>query len=367
MEFSKSSLIVHLVSTLLLVATGAWFGSDGGWEPVVVFLGLLVPFFVSGYKLLQSVKTEEEVHPNPIDPMVFAQVASETLLSIPGPYDSTISYTNVAKRENSQKTATATVILSLMRAIGLVRVTDGNHLEAVSEKSDAFVKSLGRSLEHRTEVLGDWNAKGADNPEAQKILNTIAALEDYRCKKQGNNALPTREINSALIIIKSKYKKTDVFLMQHSNAWGDDGYFWFIGGIMEKSDVSMEECAYRELSEELSIERSMILNIQEFCKATDQRKSDRVGCLTKYNYSVFYVSLDPQNERVRDLHSKQFFHTRPVGWATKEQENRWLSWEEISASPELKRDAQPILDCVSDKGVDKIPYATGLSVKSVNP
>lgn len=364
MEFSRISMIVHLVSTLLLVATGAWYGSDGGWEPVVVFLGFVVSFTGSGYKLLQSVKTKEEVRPDPIDPMVFAQVTSETLLSIPGPYDSTISYSDIAKRESSQETATATATLSLLRAIGLVRVTDSNHLEAVSEKSDAFVKSLGRSLEHRTEVLGDWSAKGADNPEAQKLLNTIAAFEDYRYKKQGNNASPAREVDSALILIKSKYRKTDVFLMQHSNAWGDDGYYWFIGGIREKSDHSMEACAYRELSEELSIERSMILNIQELCKVTDQRISDRVGCLTKYNYSIFYVSLDPQDKRVRDLHSKQFFHTRPVGWATKEQESRWLNWEEISASPELKRDAQPILDCISDKGVGKIPYATGLSVQS---
>ncbi|WP_321341597.1 NUDIX hydrolase [uncultured Cohaesibacter sp.] len=360
-KFSIALLAGHVVSTLLLVATGAWFGNEPGWEPVVVFIGLLVPFAVSGYKFVKSVKNEDPASQQ-MGEIEFSKKCADTLLAVPGYHQPSIEICQITRNYLNSETINATALIFLLRAFGLVRITESNYVKAISEKSDALIKSIGNSLTQRTQVLGDWTAEGISNPESDKLLKIVTTFEEFRVKKQGSKALPARTIEAAIILIKSKYNGTDVFLMQKSSAWDNEGYFWFIGGIRENSDNSLEDCAYRELSEELSIERSMVLSINQLSTASDQRISKRVGCLTKYFYTLFYISLDPDDNRVKDLHSKEFVHSRTVRWTSSQQENMWLTWEEINSSKELKRDAKTIIDCINSSGIDKIPYSCGLSV-----
>jgi len=266
--------------------------------------------------------------------------------------------------DSQEKTTAAAVIFSLFRGLGLLQITPTGQVEAVSEKAYALIKSIGLSLEQTTPILGDWRAEGQKNPESQKLLTTLSSLEEYRFAKQGATAKASREIEAAIVLIKSKYRGSDRYLMQHSSAWDENDYLWFLGGIKETSDNSMLDCAYRELSEELGLERSMITSLSILTEVSDRRISRRVGCLTDYKYSIFSVGLNPHEALIKDIHKKEFSHNRSVSWASHNQENKWVTSSELLNSEELQRDAAGILDGLKSFGLDAVPYSSNLKIKS---
>lgn len=356
---------LHLLSFVALLVLAAWFGREGGYEPVATSVVALCSLIVTGRNFLKSFCEKQSRGCGKISRAEFAALASKTLLAMPGFFFSGRSLDDVVSFAKIEERESAIAIVYLFCDLGLLRLEANGYVFPVSEKADVVIKSFGRSLATGIPVWGDWGAEGPKNPEAEKLLSLVKSLEEFRCKKQGKEALAVREVEASIILIKSKMKKKDVFLMQHSAAWGGDGYFWFVGGIKEQEDSTIEECAYRELSEELSVEPSMVTGLHKLTTVSDKRISSRVGGLTSYTYTVFCLSLDPTNERVQKLHEHQFFHTRAVAWATKDQENKWLTWDELHGSTDLNRDAEEILNAIRKYGVDKIPYASALTVKAL--
>ncbi len=99
----------------------------------------------------------------------------------------------------------------------------------------------------------------------------------------------------ALVLHKSQ------ILLQHNPKWGD---YSFIGGKLEENEIPIE-AAYREIEEELYIQRNVDFLIQEFSpKYVELEKiSKRTHTLTHYKIYLFYLtaqrnfltSLRPEN------------------------------------------------------------------------
>lgn len=352
----------HCAQIVLLVAVGAWFGRDGGWEPIVVGLGFVMSCMTTGAMVL---RTASRV-PEPVTDVMNAEEFAETLFhvidAIPAFGEDARSIKDMLRLSRSRDNAAGSTVLAMLRSIGVVTVDMNGHVSAVSERARAFAQCLALSARSGVPFLGDWAASDVGGAENDKLKRILREAESFRLGRSGSDSSASRCVESALVLIKAKSDGPDCYLMQWSDAWGDRGYYWFIGGIREFKDRSIEECAYRELYEELGIERATIHGLTRIGTVTDRRLSERIGALTEYQYTVFAAVLNGSTQRVQELHRRESVTGTAVSWVPVGRRNRWHTWDEICASEDLQRDAGRVLELLTKVGGDAIPYSTSLSV-----
>lgn len=353
--------IAHLFTVVILAAIGAWFGKEGGWEPIIAFLGGLVPYCGTGWALLQKIAQLPEPIPPDFHQDDFATVAAETIENLPLFGEPPKPFDIVTPSGRSRDRQISASVLAFLQKLGFLTIDNNNLVAPVSERALCFLRNMAITLQDDNQFLGDWTSVGTGNPENDKLRRIMSEAEEYRFRKNGDSAPCTREIRSSIILLKGSFEGTPRYLLQWSNAWGD-GYFWFIGGIMEPKDTSIENCAYRELLEELGLERPMIQSLTKLGVVKDKRVSSRVGALTSYDYTVFTATLDSKFQRVKAIHKLEFTDAASVSWTTHERRSKWHTWDEIMASPELNRDAGRIVKAVTKSGIDRIPPSTPIEL-----
>jgi 8-oxo-dGTP pyrophosphatase MutT (NUDIX family) len=362
MKLPLALTAAHVINVVILAAVGGWFGHEGGWEPVVTFLAFSVPYFATGRALLRVVSQAPEPLPPVFEPEDFGSMVNQAIGNIPVFGDTPKPLADLTPSDRSRDRQVSGVVLSFFRNLGLVKIDQNNLVAPVSERALAFLKSIGHTLQDDAPFIGDWTAVRTGNAENDKLRRILQEAEEFRVTKKGKNAPSTRMIKSAIILLKGKFQGTDRYLLQWSDAWGSAGYYWFIGGIMESQDKSIEDCAYRELLEELGLERPMIQSLTKLGTQKDKRISYRVGALTSYQYSVFSATLDSRVERVKEIYKLQFTDEASVCWTTHERNSKWHTWDEIMQSQDLQRDAGRIVKAVAKSGVEAIPISTTLEI-----
>lgn len=366
MKINKKLLLGHFFNTILLVATGAWYGADGGWEPVVVFLTFLAAYTSSGYFLLKSV-LKDEVQTS-IDDLLNDEQLISALSAI---YSKLIELDSesvpieglLAELSRSQKNAVLAFLYSFSR-LGLITINDNQNIKFVSERASSFLTSSYLSLKKSSIFIGDWTAEGCSNEEAKKMCSILTSVENQRISIQGLNAMPSRKVQSSIVIVKGTFQGKDRFLMQWSDAWGE-GYYWFIGGIREYQDASLKACAKRELGEELGLQPAAITSVNLLGTVQDKRISSRVGAYTEYEYSIYSVALDSRNEKVDKIYEEIFTIDSHIAWSQYHRKSRWHTWDEISQDPQLRRDASNILSFIENYGPTNIPVSSPIEIRGV--
>ncbi|MEI8020378.1 MAG: NUDIX hydrolase [Schlesneria sp.] len=362
MKLPLGLLVSHLVNVALLISVGAWFGSKPDWEPIVGLIGLLVPYCLTGHALLNAMLQSPEPVVTILSVEDTRDIVGQTLLNLPEYGRDSTKISTLVATKRSRDLQVASAVVGMLRNLGILNV-DGNDLvSVVSERAHAFARCIGLSLKDGISLFGDWSAAGAANPENAKMLAIVGKAEEYRGKKLGASATPSRFARSAIVLLKAKHPDGDRFLLQFSQAWDREGYYWFIGGVMDPSDNDIIDCAYRELLEELGIERPMIHSLVPLRKVEDLRISARIGALTFYEYSLFSASLDSSRTRIKELHRMQFEEVRPVSWTTHKRQNRWHTWDEMLSIPGILRHAECIVDALKAIGPDAIQYSTSIVI-----
>lgn len=241
--------------------------------------------------------------------------------------------------------------------IGIVKIDKDNRLLPVSDVAGAFVSLLGVHIKEKVDFIGGWNEHGMENPKAQIPRTVLKSIESHRISEIGiEKASPVRNVKSSIILIKAQSEDgKDVYLTQKSNAWGSD-YYWFVGGIREDSDSSDEDCAYRELSEELDLTRADINTLTHICSISDKRVSERLGILTGYTYEVFHAQLDANSEKVSSFCCLDPIIETHHGMAKLERVNKWKSWVDIENDPNMKAHAPTLVSGLHNR-VGTLPYS----------
>lgn len=248
-------------------------------------------------------------------------------------------------------------LANFFKYLGVVKIDRDNRILPVSDVAGAFVSLLGVHIKENVDFIGGWNEHGNENPKAQVPRVVLKAIESHRISQIGiEKASPVRRVKSSIILVKAQSEDgEDVYLTQKSNAWGSD-YYWFVGGIREAFDASNEDCAYRELSEELDLTRADINALTHVCSISDKRVSERLGILTGYTYEIFHAQLDANSEQVSSLCCLDPIIETHHGMAKIERVNRWKSWEEIENDPNMKAHAPTLVSGLHDR-VGTLPYS----------
>ncbi|MES2793897.1 MAG: NUDIX domain-containing protein [Planctomycetota bacterium] len=355
-------LLGHLLNVAGLMVVAAWYGHNPDWEPILALVALLGTYFGTGYALLLVMYQLPEPGAQVFNAEETKTVIGGALLNVPEYGREALPVTTLSTTGRSRDQHAAIAVVSMLRNLGLFYI-DGNGLVSpVSERAHAFTSCIALSLKEGTHLFGDWSAVGHKNPQSQNLRAILGKAEGFRVTKLGKHATPTRNARSAIALIKAKHRDGDRFLLQMSHAWEPDGYYWFIGGVMDPGDKNIVECACRELLEELRLERPMIQSVVPLRTVDDFRISARIGALTSYEYTLCSVVLDPSRTRVKEIHRMEHDDEIPVSWTTGRRQNRWHTWEEILTSPGIRRNASCILKALKTIGPDAIQYSTPLNI-----
>lgn len=237
-----------------------------------------------------------------------------------------------------------TSVLALLRDLQLVEVSNDGIVSARADLATYFVRSLGLHLQQQVDLIGGWDEQGHDDVQAQRARSFVRLVEEHRSATQPN-PLPVRQATVAIVLIKSITAGEHLYLMQFSRSWGE--YFWFVGGYLEPNkDSTPVDCAYRELREELAVELPAVISLQPVAEVSDVRISKRLGLLTDYRYHVFHAVLRSDDARVQQLWQREFT-LRSSGH--QDRQNRWMTWDQIEAQPELQANVSPLLNALREK------------------
>ncbi|WP_265947198.1 NUDIX hydrolase [Dechloromonas sp. A34] len=178
----------------------------------------------------------------------------------------------------------------------------------------------------------------------------------FRVEESGGTAKaePVRKATSSLILIKARRGGEPVFLLRWSDAWG--GYYWFVGGIQELNE-SADECAVRELNEELSVSTKCIRSMTKLLSVPDRRISSRMRVFTEYFYNVYSVALDDDGTCSALLIAEPVIQKTIKGGHPYNQRCKWHTWAEIKSSVSLMKDAGAVVQAIEAYGVDRIPLS----------
>lgn len=217
-----------------------------------------------------------------------------------------------------------------LRRLGLVTVDHGV-MCAVSGEARTLIAQLADHAANSQSLGGNWQSQEPADVSRRRAL--LAAVEQSRALRTGPLGA-VRFATSVIVLVTSAIDGDRRLLTHLSSAWGQP-YDWFIGGIVEPEDDSLEAAARRELWEEAGIESDQVTSMRHLDTVHDNRTSERLGVRTKYTYEIFHCSLGT----TVTLPYSAGEVTITIGGKTSIGRLSWLSAQDLAASPDLARDA----------------------------
>lgn len=217
-----------------------------------------------------------------------------------------------------------------LRRLGLVTVNRGV-MRATSGEARTLIAQLADHAVNSQSLGGNWQSQEPADVSRRRAL--LAAVEQSRALRTGPLGA-VRFATSVIVLVTSAIDDDRRLLTHLSSAWGQP-YDWFIGGIVEPEDDSLEAAARREFWEETGIGSDRITAMRYLDTVHDNRTSERLGVRTNYTYEIFHCSLGttvtlpyPAGEVTITIDGKT-----SIGRLS------WLSAQDLASSDDLARDA----------------------------
>ncbi len=351
-------LWLHLASTVALIGAACWWTSDRAWEPGMTVLAALVTYISTLTILLKDqFKYGESKSLSSLTSMEMGSSLEQRIPKV---------ILDLAESRKADSDDTERVLFGflglLFKKLKILAVDKHGRLQPASDRAKYFLRIMAYVSERDLEFGGNWRAEGSQHAEAVQLGDVLEKIDNHRVQRSGgvNVAKPIRSISSSLVLIKALKDGEAVFLLRWSDAWG--GYYWFVGGIQE-DDESPEDCAKREMREEICIADSSVQSIAPFATVKDRRTSSRQRVLTEYSYTLYSASLDESDPSCASILKSEPVVSKIVGGGhCISQQCRWHTWAEIQACPRLSADAGAILNAISKFGVSKIPLSIAANI-----
>jgi hypothetical protein len=258
-------------------------------------------------------------------------------------------------------------VVALFSALGIVRVSN-ERIQCVSAPAEAFLASLRAHLQDgNSNYFGDWSA--TETTERLRLSEMLGAWEEYRRRSQPEGkAQPSRNVNSALALIRADLDDNPRFILLDNPTWRRPAplsppgsgaatsahTWWFVGGAQTPQDQnSMRTTVIRETCEELAHAPDKIREPQWRGKATERLVSKRVGLYTQFNYDVFALQLFEMSDEL--LWTKGYVQT-----FSRKEEYKWLTWDEILKSEFLNANAASVIGLLHGIDPFTIPKSADL-------
>jgi 8-oxo-dGTP pyrophosphatase MutT (NUDIX family) len=350
----SNRLVLHIAAAVALLGSASWLASTLSWEPALALLAALGAYSGTLAAVLR-------------DQFRYGQSRQTAKMALSDHYDANCDFVqpsilSLVEKGSGHSDDTERFLAGaygvLFRRLKIVDIDERGELRPVSERAGLFLRTLAYTAGASVPFCGDWRAEGAQNDEARRLGDILSRIEEYRISASGgiSTTAPARDVSSSLVLVKAMKGSEPVFLLRWSGAWG--GYFWFVGGIQSPSDTTAAACARRELKEELGLGESVIQNLTQFASVKDRRISGRQHYLTDYTYSLFSVAIDDQSPSGAVLLATDFsVHKTVPGGYQVSQRCKWHTWNEITASVELNRDAAQIIGAIKAFGINRIPLS----------
>jgi len=215
----------------------------------------------------------------------------------------------------------------------------GERLAAVSEHAAAMLHCIALCLREHVTLLTNWRVRDVDHPAFRRAFNVISEAEDNR-KAMARAAVWTlvrKDVPVSLVIIKVIRNGIEEVLVRWSAAWKN--YNW-VGGTQEQGDPGPEACGWREMHEELGIDRSGHLSLDFIgLVPSEQIKSGRLGVYSTWHYSVFVlnarsmslVSLPTELRRILPRTADFKVFTDEL----RTTNLHWMTWTEVATQPDF--------------------------------
>jgi 8-oxo-dGTP pyrophosphatase MutT (NUDIX family) len=235
----------------------------------------------------------------------------------------------------------ATVLLDLFQSLGLIEGRGQGRIAAVSEHAAALLHCVALGIREGVPLLTNWRIKDVTDQAFQRAFTFISqAEENRRALTRPSNWTPVRKnIPVSLIIIKCLRDGIDELLVRWSGSWTN---FNFVGGTQEVGDINAEACAWREMNEELGLDRSGALSLDCIGSiASGPIKSERLGVYSTWNYTVFALNARSIARGALPVTLSRLM--QPVAEFevfTDERrltKIRWMKWSEIASESDFAR------------------------------
>jgi 8-oxo-dGTP pyrophosphatase MutT (NUDIX family) len=266
---------------------------------------------------------------------------SEILLAIPMVPGESISISELVDkqtlpREKGLISQYATVIWDLFEGLGLVEIRNGR-IAAVSEHAAALLHCIALGLRENTTLLTNWRVKNVADPAFRRAFDFISqAEENRRAMTREAVWVPVRkDVKVSLVLIKAIRNGVEEVLVHWSASWTN--YNW-VGGTQEPADRDPEACAWREMHEELGVDRSGILSLGSLGSITcSPIKSVRLGVYSTWQYSVFVLNARSIGRRGLPIELERILPPTAEFEVFTDQlrmtKVRWEKWRDIAEQP----------------------------------
>lgn len=158
-------------------------------------------------------------------------------------------------------------------------------------------------------------------------------------------------MNAVAAVIKGQHAGDHYYLLQHNPSWNLD---WWIGGIVEKSDVSPEHALYREIEEELGLSPSAIKSVLPFTEITYNRVSSRIHAKTEYRTRFFEVTLNESYTPKELFKESSQFTTMDLTGREFVRSNTWQRWDQFCSQNAFESKASDVAAQLVQKGIQNL-------------
>jgi 8-oxo-dGTP pyrophosphatase MutT (NUDIX family) len=229
----------------------------------------------------------------------------------------------------------ATVILDFFQSLGLLEKQAKNRIVAVSEHASALLHCVALGVREHVPLLTNWKVKDVADPAFQRAFSFISAAEDNRrdVSRPASWAPVRQNIAASVTIIKGVRHGVEEVLVRWSGAWNT---FNWVGGTQEARDTDAEACAWREIHEELGLDRLGALSLHRIGSVISKPiKSKRLGVYSTWNYTVF--GLNAQSIAKNSLPEALRRIIPPVAEfevftdELRLTKTRWMTWADIES------------------------------------
>ncbi len=235
----------------------------------------------------------------------------------------------------------ATVIFDLFQSLGLLERRAQNRFAAVSEHAAALLHCIALGVRERAPFLTNWRIKDVADPAFQRAFAVISEAEENRRRlTPASHWMPVRKnIPVSIIIIKARRDGVDEVLVRWSAAWTT--YNW-VGGTQETADIDAEACAWREMNEELGLDRSGTLALDRIGSVVSGPiKSARLGVYSTWNYTVFSLNARAIGRNVLSVPLSRIIAPSAEFEVFTDQNRltkiRWLKWSEVASETDFAK------------------------------
>lgn len=385
---TNMKFIIKLLNLLALLCSIAWVTSTPDWEPLVAAFGLLATYLcleLSDHRLIENLEklklssssnvTSEisDRSVNLLDRMYSVTLISDILRQISAVNGNRLDDVTTNINEDSMHCATnkhvyVASIISFLRDLGFVKIDNNQLIRPASKYASYYLQSIRAHLLENICFISDWSEVSSQHPKAQVPRAILKMIEERRVGEVGKaKALAIRRTKVVIAFIKGKIGNDFVYLTQLTSS-GGISRFHFIGGNVEECDFGMsdelEVALYREMNEELNINKSDVFNIRPLCTAYEKEISNRLGVLSEYDYHIYFVQLKNDSDAVSKLLLKEHVIETHYGRTKTTNQNKWQSWFEIKSN--LTRYAPVVISAIDKADIDALPVSVNKDIMPVS-